>query len=389
MSTLTRRGGVESLLIDFLTATNQKQVQNYLLTTSSIDTLIQPLHNANISMFQPRRVWRYDPQSIQQMSHWLRKQRIQIVHSYNAFANVWGQLAASLARVPSKICGEHGTIWSVKPPMMWLDSLAYQRADLVIANSQASAKMLQLRYGISRDKIRVIYNPIPPLPQADRMALRKEYNIRENTLLVGSIGRLDTPKGFATLVDTAAHVLTKRNDVHFMIIGGGPQEEELRTRIYSHKIEDRFTLTGWRADARHLVQMFDLFVNTSIRESFGNVLIEASLAEVPVVAPNIDGIPEAVIDQQTGILLTPTEPPISMKSSRSAAIDKRVLFHGSLATPRSLDPGKLAEVLLDLLEQPERRRQLGVAGAKRARELFTIHRYIDEIENLYKGLIYA
>ena len=382
-ATLTRWGGVERMLVDLLLHANQEKVQHILITTSSNTEVIAEMQKSGISWYQPTGWFRYTPRKFLQMAQWLRTYEVQVVHSYNAFANAWASMTTFLAGTPIFLTGEHGTIWNVQPPIAWLDRWAHQRANLVIANSHASVTMLELKYGISSDKVRVVYNAVADIPPVDTRQVRAQLEIPQEALVVGSVGRLDTPKDYATFIESAAIVLESRQDVVFVLVGGGPLEDELRGCIIDLGIQDRFLMTGWRADARVLMQCFDVFVSTSIREPFGNVLIEAALCEKPVIAPDIDGIPEAVVHEQTGILLHPTEPLRQYRSPGAAAAPQRVLIDGKLQSPRALAPEVLAATILDLLSDPGLRVHYGGQAQDRAQRLFSIERYVRELEDIY------
>lgn len=382
-STLTRWGGVETMLVDLLLHSNRQQVQYLLVTTSSDPEMMDVVRRAGILCYQPAGRFRYDPGKFLQMARWLRSHGVQVVHSYNAFANSWANITTLLGGIPVLFTGEHGTIWNVRPPIAWLDHWAHQRARSVIANSQAAAKMLELRYGVPVSKISVIYNGVAAIPPVDVREVRAQLGIKDNALVVGSIGRLDTPKDYATLINAAALVLKKRQDTLFVLVGGGPLENELRACAAEQGIQARFLFTGWRRDARTLMQAFDIFVSTSIRETFGNVLIEAALCAKPVIAPAIDGIPEAVIHEQTGLLLQPTRHIRQYQSPQASPIPKRVLLDGKLHPPRALDPEILAEAILTLLASSELRTCYGSQARERAQRLFSIERYMRDLEGFY------
>lgn len=383
LATLTRWGGVERMLADLLLHTPQQQVHHTLLTTSSDPTILQSIQQQGITWYQPTGRFRYDARKFGQMSRWMRKNQIHVVHSYNAFANAWAYISTMLAGTPVLITGEHGTIWNSRPPLAWLDRLAHRRAHLVVANSQASAKLLELKYSIDPNKIRVVRNAVLDTPTVDANHVREQLGIAQQALVVGSVGRLDTPKDYTTLIEAAAVVQKTRRDVVFVLVGGGPLEKELRAHVAAHGLQDRFLLTGQRADARTLMQAFDIFVSTSIRETFGNVFIEAGLCGNPIIAPNVDGIPEAVLNHETGILVEPTLPIRQVQAPGAAKVPKRVLRDGQLCLPKALDPQILAQTILNLLANQELRLLYGQQGKKRAQELFSIDRYIHELETIY------
>lgn len=386
VSTLTRWGGVERLSVDLLLGVNQQSVRHILLTTSSAPEILKTIRNAGIVTFQPRRRFRYDPTAIFQMANWLRQQKVDIVHTYNTFANTWGGLASQIAGIPF-VAGEHGTTWNVAPPMSWLENLALKQAKKIIANSKASAQMLQLKRGIPAAKIQVVYNAIPPLPVIDKQTIRCQFGFTPGQLLIGSVGRLDTPKHFSLLVKVAAMILQHRNDIRFLLVGGGPLETTLRHQIEKFDIADKFVMSGWRKDARSVVQILDLFVSTSIRETFGNAIIEAGLAKIPAIAPAVDGIPEAVLDGQTGVLLEPTDPVSLVPYPGASSIDQQVLINGKLQPPKAINQQVLLENILKLLDNPQQRLIYGSAAQARAQSMFTMNRYITQLENIYINVL--
>ena len=140
VSTMTQLGGVELILSDFLTHTEQAVHQHSLLTTSSNPDVMERIKEKGVLHFQPTRHFHYDFRSLFQMAGWLRQQNVQIVHGYNAVGNTWGYLAALLARTPVFVAGEHGTVWSVKNFYYWINRLVYKFSSLVITNSEASKK---------------------------------------------------------------------------------------------------------------------------------------------------------------------------------------------------------------------------------------------------------
>lgn len=384
ISTLTGWGGVERMLIDLLTSESSNNIHHMLLTPSSKPELLVQINEANISHYEPKRRWRYDPLPIWHMARWLRQSQVDVVHAYNAYANVWGYLAALFAHIPLFISGEHGTLLGISnTPMSLFDRWAQTHATAVVANSQASATILHRKYHIPPEKIHVVANAVAPLPQVDIKKVREQFGIPLSACLVGSVGRLAGPKNFITFLEAANYICQQRRDVYFMLIGGGPQERLLRDYIQAKQIADRFILTGERSDARCLIQAFDLFVSTSLQESFGNVLVEAALAAVPVVAPAVGGITDVIINQQTGVLLEPTQPIVDDDAVDAKIPYKEVLIGDQLLPPRALDAKQLADVILKLLASPEERHQLGEAAYQRAIHLFTIDRYRQDLERIY------
>jgi glycosyltransferase involved in cell wall biosynthesis len=316
------------------------------------------------------------------MSKWFNEMGAQVLHSYNSEANIWG-LFINLVGKKNWIAGEHGSVWTVRAPMSWLSKLAYDNADAVVANSLATKHMLNLRYHIPYEKITVVPNMVPMYPKVDTNSLRHNLGL-DDAKVIGSVGRLSAVKNFKVLVDCGRIVLKKRKDVKFVLVGGGIQYDYLKEYIEFLGLENRFIITGWRSDARNILGLFDVFVCTSIQESFGNSLVEASLAGKPVVAPNIDGIPEIVKSGINGELLVPRVPFGKDTAVPMDVFPRKVLVGGELSSPMAIDPEELALTLLKLISDSETRVRYGRTGKRLAIRRFSLKRYLSRIMNVYE-----
>jgi glycosyltransferase involved in cell wall biosynthesis len=386
-TTMTGWGGIERMLMDFFQNVSSNHIYYSLITTSSTEEMAEIIGQLGIRWFQPTGRFRYDPNKFLQMASWLRRNQIQLVHSYNSNANAWAWISTQLAGTSCYITGEHGSLRRVRPPIAWLDRLAQSNAVLNLANSRASARFLEGYYRIPSHKIRVVYNAMPLLEIKNNVQLRTLLGIPKDALVVGSVGRLSVEKDYQTFIRGAALVRRMRRNVLFVLIGGGPEEQMLRDLISQLGLQDCFFITGWRKDARDLIQTFDIFVSTSIWEAFGNALVEAAMCAKPVIAPAIDGIPEAVEEGRSGILLKPTLPYKRLSNSSKPPIVKYVLIENNFMSPKSLDPDILANAINYFLEHPDLRRQFGSYGRERAERLFTINRYIYDLETIYTSLL--
>jgi glycosyltransferase involved in cell wall biosynthesis len=384
VSTLTIWGGVERMLFDFLGHASQRRFRHLVVCPSGAPEIVRTVRELGITVFQPQRHCRYDPFAVYRTARWLRAQRVDVVHSYNVFANCWGGVVSALAGVRTFVGGEHGTVWFTKPPLAWLERLVYYYAKLVIANSNASKYMLTCKRGVNAEKIKVIHNGIPFALHTSGPRPKLEQKCAWFT--VGTVGRLDTPKGYFTLLDAAKLIVNERQDVRFVIVGDGPLRRDLERHANSLGISGFINFTGWRQDARGVLASFDVYVSTSVYESFGNTLVEAALAKKPVIAPRIDGIPEVVQHGKTGILLEPSEEIYAPVESGASPLAPQVVVDGALTRPKTVSPAVLAQTICDLLDRPGWRRALGEAGFERAKRLFSIERYAAELEETYLAL---
>lgn len=389
ISTMTNWGGVELMLVDMLTTVKQQHIRHFLLTTSSSSKVLNALKDTKIEFFEPSREFHYDPRAIFQMVQWLREKKIDIVHTYNLRSNCWGGVAALLAGTPIRIAGEHGSVWLPDNLLTRIEKQLNKTANLVIANSVASKTMLSAGRKIPVEKIQVIRNAVQD-PEACATsgfdALRKEFSLSVGTLVVGTVGRLSASKDLFTWLDIAKILADMYNNVQFIIVGDGPLAGALRQYASTLGILPRVIFAGWRQDAREIIQLFDVYLCSSIHESFGNTLLEAAFCKKPVVAPRIDGIPEAIVDGKTGLLVTPDTEIHAQLQSQHTTFIKKVVIDGKVASAKSLSPGKTAQIVSFLLNDPGLCRTLGETAYIRAIEEFSIQRYVRDLEAVYSSL---
>lgn len=381
-------GGIERVLIDFLLSSHPDSIEHILITTSSNPELIKLVEDANLPWFQPEGKFKYDPTKLFSICKFISNNNIKLIHSRNSHANAWVYLISLLLKNPPIIVtGEHGSIWNTRIPIRWLDHISQLKARLVITNSRASSTMLQLKYHIPKRKIRIAYNGVKVSNLYSREESRTILGLQSNQFVIGSVGRLDTPKDYWSFIDTAFELTKMRKDVLFVIIGGGPQDNFLREMIIRKGLSDKFIITGYRTDARELIPAFDLFVSTSVHESFGNNLLEAALHQKAVIAPAVDGIPEVVIDNETGILLLPTDPFRYIPIKGTSLPTHEVIIGGRIQKPKSLNPVILADTIDRLLDDPEKRSKMGAKASERANQLFSISNYATTVDNIYCELL--
>lgn len=181
-----------------------------------------------------------------------------------------------------------------------------------VAVSQSLAQHIESVVGQRRGSMRVIYNGIPDLEP------RPAPRHRHQPPVVGTVARLSREKG----IDVLLQALTRLPDVMCVVVGDGQERTELHRLARELDVADRVSWLGWREDARELLHGFDIFVLPSRFEGFGQVLVEAALAECPVVATDVIGTSEALVDGETGLLVPPEDP-----ESLSRAI-RELLDHG-------------------------------------------------------------
>ncbi|PXY43704.1 glycosyltransferase family 4 protein [Flavobacterium hydrophilum] len=133
-------------------------------------------------------------------------------------------------------------------------------------------------------------------------SLHKQYNIPSDYKIIGNIAAFVDFKDHVTWVNTVAELVKRGIKAKYILIGAGPLENQIKQQISDLGLEKEIILAGFRTDIPEVLPEFDLFLFTSNSEPVGGVLLESYACRVPIVAANAGGVPEVVIDNQTGLL---------------------------------------------------------------------------------------
>jgi glycosyltransferase involved in cell wall biosynthesis len=157
----------------------------------------------------------------------------------------------------------------------------------------------------SDDQFAVIHTGIDPSPYrqpVDRAHLKESLGIPASSPVVGSVGRLSEQKSPVDFIRLAEAVHKSRPDAHFVWVGDGPLEEEVRELSTSLCLDSVIHWLGYRNDVPQLLHIFDCFVLTSRWEGFPLVILEAMASGVPIIATSIPGTSEAIQHEVNGLL---------------------------------------------------------------------------------------
>jgi glycosyltransferase involved in cell wall biosynthesis len=291
----------------------------------------------------------------------LRRERIQVLHTFLVSANVFGTVAGRLARVPVVVTSRRDTGFSRSPRLRTVEEwLINPLADQVVAVSEAAAAVARAERALAA-KVVTIPNGVrlrddPETPSA-RERYRRELGVADGERLVGIVANLTPVKGHADLLAAAARVVAQAPDVRFVLVGDGPLRGELEAQARSLGIADRVVMTGQRGDVRDLLGALDVAVLSSHTEGMSNVVLEYMAAGLPVVATAVGGNPEVIEDGRTGRLVPPRDAPA------------------------------MAGALLALLTDRAAAARLGQAAQRHIREHLTLERMVQRHEELYTGLL--
>ena len=172
------------------------------------------------------------------------------------------------------------------------------------------ARDAYLQWGVPADRVFISYNPVDtrqfqPNP-ARRAAVRQEFGMDDQAIVLGYTGRMHGGKGVAPLMRAANEAMAKCAKLHALWVGNGPEEPMLHEMAKRSGMSHRHHFTGWVADTdRYYVAMSFLAFPSVQPEAFGRVAIEAEACGVPVLGSDIGGIPETMEDKVTGYLIEP------------------------------------------------------------------------------------
>ncbi len=300
--------------------------------------------------------------SLLQLWKLFRRERPHVVHTHSSKAGIVGRWAARLAGVPVIFHTVHGfgfndyQRWPVKMMYLWLERLTTKITTKTVVVSYANAAKGEKARVFGPNEWVLCRDAIPVarfLAPGDRRKKLKEWGIDENKTIVGMVACFKPQKSPVDFIDVAARVLKENDGAHFVMAGDGELRPEIEARIHEHGISASVTLLGWQADMPEVYRNLDIVVLTSLWEGLPCVFSEAMASELPIVATNVDGAREAIIDGDNGYLHQPH------------------------------DIEGMAKSVIELVRNRELRRKMGTRGKARVAE-FDIDTSVARLEEAYR-----
>src|SRR6516165_4607556 len=245
----------------------------------------------------------------------IREFRPEIVHCWSDLANVVGGFVATNVGVPTVVLGQR-TIPAFRyvdgvAPYLCLDAyrLLARHSNIIMLNNSLAGLTKYMRWlDVPNDKIRLIYNGFLPGPfhirkGSEAKLCRRHLGLTDDARVIGTVMRFAPEKDPYLWLDTAAAIAAARPDTRFVLAGYGNLAKQVERRIETLGLADRCILPGAAKDVGLIYGALDVVLLTSRFEGTPNVLIEAQAAGIPVVAPDVGGVNEALLDGVTGILV--------------------------------------------------------------------------------------
>jgi glycosyltransferase involved in cell wall biosynthesis len=250
----------------------------------------------------------------------------------------------------------HGLSTHVNPNYWILEKVASWFTDVAVAVSESENADFREQNLFNENNSTTITLGLDCSIEHPRFPIRKKLGIPVNSILVVTVGALREVKNPLGLLEVAKLVVEQNATVHFIWVGDGELRKEAEVFILKHKLQSNCHLIGWQDSPETILADCDIFALTSRYESFGYVSCEAMLKKLPVVATDTMGSCNVVSNGETGYLV-----------------------HDG-------DWEVFAHTLLELVDKPDLRTRMGIAGKKRVEEMFNVDRMISETEALYENL---
>ncbi|MEW6742802.1 MAG: glycosyltransferase [Planctomycetota bacterium] len=295
----------------------------------------------------------------------LRRQPFDMIVTQCSMAGLVGRVAGRLAGVPHRLFVTQLFACHTEQPLLKrsLYRLVERGLDRLTTHYVAVCEGSR-RFGVQSgimapDKVTVIHNSVA-LDKLHTTRSPEEVCARLGLdpcrPIVGTALRFEPQKGLVFLLRAATVVKRELPGVQFLIAGDGPMRDDLHALATSLELDRTVHFIGWRDDLPDILQCMDVFCHPTLWEQLPHMVLEALALRRPVVATAVDGVPEIVLHDETGLLVPPR------------------------------DPAALAAAVLDLLRDPDRARRLGEAGRRLVEERFTADKMVESYAGLFRRL---
>ncbi len=287
-----------------------------------------------------------------------------IIHTHSSKAGLLARLAAVLNKTPIVIHTIHGFAFNdfmnifKKNFFIYVEKLLAKWTDVLITVSNLNKKKIIDLNIAHENKIKNIYSGIDLSLFTNKRndEFRKELNLENDHLLLGSVGRLSNQKDPITMIEAFGIISKPFPNAHLALVGDGELKGKILEKIDQLKLNDRIHLTGNKNNPWSVYHSMDLFIMSSIYEGLGRSITEALSCGVPVVCTDVEGVPEIVRDNITGILVRPK------------------------------DSNKLADAIIRTLNDMETAKKMAEEGRRFVNDNFDVNKMVTDIDSLYNTL---
>lgn len=368
--TLSEMGGAQKVVFDIIESLPQNLYKITLVTYPGGELIqwVKDLNKQRIEKIQIITIaslrreispW-YDLKTLLNLYMVIKRGGYDIVHFHSSKMGILGRWAAWMAKTPKILFTVHG--WGINEYQPWflqkilgfVERITGRLSHHIICVSKQHQKIGIQNKWINPQKTSVIYNGLSLSPDT-KEKLRRELKIDEDIIIIGTIMRLRAPKDPLFTIQVFNELKQHNFKIKLVIIGEGPLRANSEKLIEQLDLNRDVYLLGTRMDARELLNDIDIFTLFTKWEGLPLVIMEAMFAGNPIVASNVGGISELIVDGEIGYLLD------------------------------NFDVNKAVKIINNLLENKETMNALGERGQRIAYRHFTKRRMIKEYQRIYEG----
>ena len=321
------------------------------------------IENLDVPVYAIGMKAKWDLSVVVNVSQYLKMSRPRILHTQLFAADIIGRLLGRLHKVPVVVTSIRNICYGGRLRdllIKWTDRYALKTT---VVSTRAANRLVKDGI-VPAEKILVIHNGLDPsdfrlnLSEIEIAETKKKLGIPEHAFLMLAVGSLTRQKGYGDLLYALKLLGDHGKLFHLVVAGEGGLEQEFVWLVNDNGLAERVTFIGRSDDVARLMALADILVLSSLWEGLPGVVMEAMASALPVVATEVGGTPELVVDGVTGYLASPGI------------------------------PDKLAEALTKMIElSPEERRRMGRAGRRRVEQEFHVDKMVKAYEDLYIACI--
>lgn len=312
-------GGLENGLVNLINHLPQDRYRHVIICLNGYTDFSKRIKRSDVKIFDLNKPDGLNFSWYVSLYHLLRQLKPDIVHTRN-LSTLEGQIVAALARINARVHGEHGRdILDLEGKNRKYNLLRQSIRPLIhrfITVSKDLERWLINTIKVEPAHIKQIYNGVDnvrfsPKSKLNSITIPNNF-ISDNTFVIGSVGRMAKVKDYLSLVRAFLLLVEQtpqaKDYLRLLIVGDGESRRECIAMLRQADLENLAWLPGERSDVSELMQLFDVFVLPSLAEGISNTILEAMSCGLPVIATNVGGNMELVIDSQTGKLIPSGNP---------------------------------------------------------------------------------
>jgi glycosyltransferase involved in cell wall biosynthesis len=355
-------GGAEALIVTFAAGLDRQRFEPHLITLRPTPgaRLIKQLRALRVPITELNQHHAYDLPALLAIVRYIRRHRIDIVHTHLLGADIMGRMAGFLTGRPvvSTIHNNRTDLDEEPLRRQWMERwTARLMTRRLVVVSDLLCEEITAWFGLPPERVLTIANGVDTAhfhrgPDFDRAAVRRSL-VGGDYPIILNVARLAPQKAQQVLIDAAPLVLAACPDLRFALVGEGPLRAPLEAQAAAIGVSDRVIFTGFRPDVPDIMAASDIFVLSSQWEGLPVALLEAMAAGCAAVATDVGGVGQVLHHEVNGLLVP------------------------------SADPPALAAALIRLCRDPAYTRQLGQAAKDWVAREYGMRAWVRKWENLY------